>query len=109
MRLAAEMPAIVSSLDRQFIHHFWVKFKCGLQAGRRIERPRRETRVGRHRSVAIKRGGRSQLRLATGRPDLAMVPTVLVCPCWQTVGARAYLDDVSSRAYRHVPRNVGRI
>jgi hypothetical protein len=47
--------------------------------------------------------------LATGRPDLAMVPTVLVCPSWQTVGARAYLDDVSSRAYRHVPQNVGRI
>jgi hypothetical protein len=72
--------------------------------------PRREIQVGHHRSIEIKRGGQSRLRLATGRPDLAMVPTMR---CWSvpaaTVGARAYLDDVSSRAYRHVPRNVGRI
>ena len=47
--------------------------------------------------------------LATGRPDLAMVPTVLVCPSGKLSGARAYLDDVSSRAYRRLPRNVGRI
>jgi hypothetical protein len=35
MRLAAEIAAIASSLDREFIHHFWVKFKCGFWATRR--------------------------------------------------------------------------
>jgi hypothetical protein len=46
---------------------------------------------GHHRSIEVKRGDRSRLRRATGRPDLAMVPTMR---CWSvptaTVGARAF-------------------
>jgi hypothetical protein len=51
------------------------------------ERPRRDSRVGRHRSIEINAAA-VRAPTATGRPDLAMVPThaVPVCPSRQLSG-----------------------
>ena len=75
MRLAAEIAAIASSLDREFIHHFWVKFKCRFWATRHTG-----GRDGIAESAAIEvlKSNAAAVRAptATGRPDLAMVPTM---------------------------------
>ena len=74
------------------------------------ERPRRDSRVGRHRSTEIKRGGRSSSDCHwTARLGNGTDPCGASLPQPATVRGRAYLDDVSCRGCRHLPRNVGRI